>query len=267
MWKVISQFQNISWLEEIQEGLRDLIMTNKNDTTEPNPYPIIFMHIPKTAGTSFRTAARNFYKPGNILRDYGKDSDVTSQEIKQFFYKNKDIAKLREASLSYKLITGHYPAAKYKNIFTDAPVVTFLRDPVERVVSEYHHLCNNIGLKCSLRDFYLKKVYQNRQAQLLEGVPFSEMGFVGVTDLFEISLALFNNKYGTNLEYLEMNKGKYTANKKPSISQDEIEEITHLNKVDIELYQLAKDQIIAAWEQQSDSAQESKSNVISRRSA
>lgn len=242
-------------------------MTNRNNTTKPNQYPIIFMHIPKTAGTSFRTAARDFYKPRNILRDYGKDSDLTSQEIKQFFYNNKDVAKLREASLNYKLITGHYPAARYNKIFTDAPVVTFLRDPVERVVSEYHHLCSSIGLKCSLRDFYLKKVYQNRQAQLLEGVPFSEMGFVGVTDLYEISLALFNKKYGTKLEYLEMNKGKYMVSEKSSTPQEEIEEIKHLNKIDMELYQLAKDQIIAAWDQQSDSAQEGKSSVILRRSA
>lgn len=267
MWKVFSQFQSISWLERIQEGLRDLIMTNKNNTTEPNLYPIIFMHIPKTAGTSFRTAARDFYKRRNILRDYGEDSELTSQEIMQFIYNNKDVAKLREASLSYKLITGHFPAAKYKNIFTDAPIVTFVRDPVERVVSHYHHLCSSIGLKCSLRDFYLKKQYQNSQAQLLEGVPFSEMGFVGVTDLYEKSLALFNNKYGTKLEYLEMNKGKYTVSKKPSISQDEKEEIAHLNKIDMELYQLAKDQIIAAWEQQSDKAQEGNSSVLSRRSA
>ena len=106
---------------------------------------------------------------------------------------------------------------------------------MERVVSEYHHLCSSIGLNCSLREFYRKKVYRNRQAQLLEGVPFSEMGFVGVTDLFEISLALFNEKYGTKLEYLEMNKGKYKVSKKPSTSQEEIEEIKKLKEKAIPL--------------------------------
>lgn len=212
----------------------------------PASYPIIFLHIPKTAGTSFRIAAKAYYGANKILKDYGADSTVTSPQIKEHYYNNNNIQKLRVVAKKYELITGHYPVAKYKDVFDGAPIVTFLRNPVERVISEYYHLCSSIGLTLSLREFYRKEVYQNRQTKLLEGASFKDFDFVGVTDLYELSLSLFNQKFGTSLEYLNMNRGTYREDITASVSKAEIDEIIKLNQSDIELYQSARCHLLSA---------------------
>ena len=42
---------------------------------------LLFVHIPKTAGTSFRLAAQQFYGENNVFFDYGLESVETSKEI------------------------------------------------------------------------------------------------------------------------------------------------------------------------------------------
>ena len=74
----------------------------------------IFVHIPKTAGTSFRHSAAQSLK---CVWDYGTNSPETSEIIKETVYSNR-----YEAFRDYlerekvDLIAGHFPASKYMNI-------------------------------------------------------------------------------------------------------------------------------------------------------
>ena len=102
-------------------------------------FPMIYLHIPKTAGTSFRKSAEQYFGPAQVLSDYGEQSSSTSEDIRSAVYAENDLASLRETGLEKKFLTGHFSMAKYREIFPDSPVVTFFRNPVDRVISEYVH--------------------------------------------------------------------------------------------------------------------------------
>jgi len=216
-----------------------------NNLTDRKNRPIVFVHIPKTAGTSFRSAASEYYGKHRILNDYGYESEETSEVVLRHYYQDEDAGLLRDASKSYQLISGHYPASRYSEIFPDAPVVVFIREPIARVVSEYNHLCNLNGYKGSFRSFYNEEVYQDRQHKLLAGLSLKELAFVGITDEYDLSLSVFNDLFEANLQSRSMNKGHYQNNTLSDLSKEEVDEIAKLNQKDIALYQAAKESLLS----------------------
>ena len=48
--------------------------------------PIYFVHIPKTAGTSFRKASETFFGLRHVVYDYADDSNETSPFILDIVY-------------------------------------------------------------------------------------------------------------------------------------------------------------------------------------
>jgi len=145
--------------------------------------PIICLHIPKTAGTSFRISAEHYFGPWNVVCDYGEKSPATSEEIRTAFYEKKDFDLLRSKVSQKKFFTGHFSLAKYREHFPESPVVTFFRDPVKRV--------------------------RNRQACVLSGVNPIDLDFYGITENYEESLLKFNKRYSTNIPLANLNKGNY----------------------------------------------------------
>ena len=200
--------------------------------------PLIFVHIPKTAGTSFRVSANNYFGEEHVLNDYGLDSDSTSQIVKKYYKTNK-VEQLREDAKNYRMICGHYPLSRYDNVFSDSPKVTFVREPISRTISEYYHLKKRENYKGSLRDFYNNEIYCNRQVKLLGTESPEDLDFVGVTDLYESSLNIFNKKFNLKLHSLNINKGNYSKVGSENISENDIKTIAILNKMDINMYNKA----------------------------
>ena len=201
-------------------------------------FPIIYLHIPKTAGTSFRMSAEQYFGPDQVLNDYGEESPNTSEDIRSSVYCD-DPAKLRKTGLEKKFLTGHFSMAKYKEIFPNSPVVTFFREPVDRVISEYVHFASHYEFDGSLTDFYRKPHFQNRQSRSLSGALPTDLEFYGITEDYQKSLEKFNQQYSTNFPMAKLNTGKYQGAAKSIASEDELAEIRELNKKDIELYEYA----------------------------
>ena len=202
--------------------------------------PIIYLHIPKTAGTSFRVSAENYFGESNVLRDYGADSDNTSADIIDTFYDTEDLAALGEHGCRKKFLCGHFSLPRYREVFPDSPVVTFFRDPVKRVVSEFVHFTNHYGYTGSLEEFYKKPKFQNRQHHSLGGAKCTDLDFYGLTEQFDKSLDMFNKRYGTQLLVSSLNKGSYGPDSVIKPSNEQIKEITHLNQADIALHKQAE---------------------------
>jgi len=72
-----------------------------------------FVHIPKTGGTSLKNI---FKQTGKV---YHRDKNVRPQNFED-----------------YDVCMGHF----YPSIYEGYPIVTWLRNPIERVVSHYTHL-------------------------------------------------------------------------------------------------------------------------------
>jgi len=200
--------------------------------------PIICLHIPKTAGTSFRTSAEHYFGPWNVVCDYGEKSSATSDEIKTAFYEKKDFELLRSKVSQKKFFTGHFSLAKYREHFPESPVVTFFRDPVKRVISEYVHFATHYGFEGSLREFYRKEQFRNRQARVLSGANPVDLDFYGITENYEESLHKFNKRYSTNIPMATLNKGNYDKGAH-QVTDEEVEEIQLLNQNDVRIYQQA----------------------------
>jgi hypothetical protein len=99
------------------------------------PKFIIFIHVPKTAGTA---VARLFEKtyPGRLLYDYGTERDMTEARTPS------PLALYNRESIRthFRMIYGHFHHIKYAELFYDADFLSLVRDPVSRAVSHYYHL-------------------------------------------------------------------------------------------------------------------------------
>jgi hypothetical protein len=101
-----------------------------SDAAPAVPRPILFLHIPKTAGTSFLTVLRNLFGDTRVLRlagEYGK----LQQQIAVAIQSRLD---------GLSCLTGHVPLHLVKEHFDKFRFFTILRDPVARVMSLYRFL-------------------------------------------------------------------------------------------------------------------------------
>lgn len=203
--------------------------------------PLFFVHVPKTAGTSFRKAAENYYGFNNVVYDYSTTSSETSSSVLKSIYEDQNYLRFYEYLNNNQVgfLSGHVHAGKYVHLFGARQVVTFLRDPVQRVVSEYYHFVRNNGYKDDLPSFYRKPQFINRQSKMMQGVPLQTVGLLGLTEEYEKSLDMLNSLYGTNIEPIAMNVGRKDKDQTYNVPKNQLDEIRALNEDDIRLYNVA----------------------------
>lgn len=140
----------------------------------PEDTRLVFLHLPKTAGTSLRAALARHFRPEEVFRPEG-------------------LADWGEALADpgrYRFWAGHMPFSLVALIPPPVFVVTLLRDPVERILSLYTfwrrhadparpHL--RVAMECDLEGFLasaepaVRNGTDNHVARLLHGrVPVAE---------------------------------------------------------------------------------------------
>lgn len=213
-----------------------------SDLNQINLEPLVFIHIPKTAGTSFRIAANHQFGSQAIVQDYGSKSQETSKVILDTVYSKKEKFLLPELIKNKtEFFTGHFPVNKYLNLFgKQTRWCTFLREPVQRVISEYHHFVKHRNYDKSLEEFCKVPRNYNLQSRLLAGLKIEDLYFVGITELYEGSLALFNQISGLEFPCLQLNKNRKTLDSRYNIDRAILDLVQSNNLQDIELYNRAK---------------------------
>ncbi|SDC82643.1 MULTISPECIES: sulfotransferase family 2 domain-containing protein [unclassified Candidatus Frackibacter] len=230
---------------------------------------LIFMHMPKTAGTTlgqiFRKQYANQVCGGGAQKDtIGKLSALSDAEINKL-----------------KCIWGHIPFGIHNYFKRPYIYITMLRDPVERIISMYYYLYHNTKIKwingLSFKEFLsiksLKPKIENLQTRFLswesriinykrteknltsfmldsnQGEPNLErakknindyFAIVGITELFDESISLIKRELGwDDIDYTKKN----VNSNRPAKDQLPVEIISMIkekNKLDIELYDYAK---------------------------
>lgn len=125
---------------------------------------LYFLHIPKTAGTSFIGLLHDQYTASNICPAYLW----------------RDLLKIPHTQRStYRLYRGHFYAYLDREIHQPLSVITFLRDPIERSLSHYAHILREPGhyfhkrahelgsLQAFLRDPFTHPLITNFQTRAL----------------------------------------------------------------------------------------------------
>ncbi|MBV8195903.1 MAG: sulfotransferase family 2 domain-containing protein [Candidatus Dormibacteraeota bacterium] len=96
---------------------------------------LLSVHVPKTAGTSFKRHLQAIYGPEAVHLVYPDDQERAISD-EEFWI--RDCAAVARNPTRSRVIHGHFPLAPYRLRFPSAALVTWLRHPVDRVVSHYH---------------------------------------------------------------------------------------------------------------------------------
>jgi len=205
---------------------------------------LVSLHIPKTAGTSFR----------NILKEVYGDDHVVRFDINQRIFINNEAFNGRKIDDVINVIHGHFQYSeliKTVRLPEGVPVITWLRHPVERVISNYFYLEKilreeldeekkglNILAKMqkTLREYASTEANRNRMSKFLDGADLSALFFTGIVEYYEEDLAALASMLGWK-EYTIL-KHNITGNR-PDVDKETIEFIRSLNGKDCELYQRA----------------------------
>ena len=108
----------------------------------------VFVHIPKAAGTTFAQILRNNYPPdsvggiGNLFKGSGGSDPAVVERVR-----NAD-----KLTLWMNVLTGHLPLGVRDSLPADTRYVTFLREPVDRVLSHYHVLIGQASARPERRN-------------------------------------------------------------------------------------------------------------------
>ncbi len=212
-----------------------------------NRIELISIHIPKTAGTSFRNTLKSVYGENHVKR---LDINLISQSLKLEEKAFSDQALSRQV----KVIHGHFSYADLTQklaLKPKTPVITWFRDPVERVISNYFYLSKRLEeeleeerkglnilskMKKSLLEYAYLEVNRNRISKFMQGLALGDCAFIGICEFYEEDLA--------SLAYLMKWKSysnfyhNVTGNK-PIVSEVEREAIRSWNQADVQLYEEA----------------------------
>jgi len=130
---------------------------------------IIFIHIPRTAGGTFSVLLDKAY------------SDCQRLSVPPHL-KGKPIP------IQHLVITGHFA---FRPRYTQDFLATFLRNPINRIVSYWLYHNQSQGASLSLYEF-IESGIAEPQADWLKGSTLNDFDFIGITERFEDSLRLWN---------------------------------------------------------------------------
>lgn len=151
----------------------------------------------------------------------------------------------------YRVIHGHFYREKYAFLETPMRVITVLRDPVGRVVSNYHYLRRLPdrrhpdalivhGLGFSLSEFAQYPDNQNHQTACLQSTSLAPFACVGTVEDYATSLNRISAAIGIDLPQGSPRNVNETADRDYAITRHERAIIENANLEDLRLYDLAR---------------------------
>lgn len=221
---------------------------------------IIFLHIPKTAGTTLNHILDRQY-PARAVHKFGPHAQASVAAFKTMPQTDKARIQLLSGHMGFGLHTAFPQAATY---------FTMLRDPVERVLSYYHFIhrtpdhylydtivSNNMSLLECLEN-KIPVMMNNGQTRLLSGV-WGKVGFgkcdadmlavaqenlvkhfavVGLMEEFDASLLLLQQAFAwENIFYKRRNVTK----EQKQVDEATREAVLAVNQLDLKLYAFAQE--------------------------
>lgn len=220
---------------------------------------VIFLHIPKTAGSTLHHILQRQYRPSQIYH-IGSQSDSISR-----FQQQPETARA-----NVRLLMGHFEMGMDAYLPQTAVYFTMLRHPVARAISYFAHINRDTNHYChklvhdnkmDLHRFIQSKadvMMDNGQTRMLAAqlytVPFGEsdenmlaiakenirqrVAVVGLTERFDESLLLMQQQFNWKRLYYAQRNKRPIATTNP-LSEQSIDAILNINQLDLQLYAYA----------------------------
>ncbi len=232
---------------------------------------LIFLHIPKTAGTTLNRIIEWQYNPLSIFTMDPYRIRATPERL-------KDLPEARRRRL--RMVRGHFFYGIHEFLPQGATYITMLREPVARFLSAYYFLqrrplhpmhrkvtSERIGVEDFIR---LTPHRQNLQCSLIAGIKSNgkceertldiakanlEKSFsvVGISERFEESLMLIAKTFDWDVPFYESRK---VSKNRPRVDPSAVEMIKEHNQLDLELYEFGKSLFEASLAKKEDAVRE-----------
>jgi hypothetical protein len=216
---------------------------------------LIFLHIPKTAGTTLNRIIEWQYNPVEIFTVDPYRIRATAQRFKTF-----PEARRRR----YRVVRGHVQYGIHEFLPQGASYITILREPVARLLSSYffilrrplHPLHRELRKKKLSVDRFIALTphRQNLQCRFIAGIGKTgvcdrstlekakenlsrSFRVVGISERFQESLLLMAAKFGWHLDHYENRK---VARNRSAVEAEATDLIREHNSLDLELYEFGK---------------------------
>ena len=207
---------------------------------------VIFLHIPKAAGSTLNRVIAQNYPPAAILKVGGKT----------------DAALLGAVTGEVRLIAGHRPFGMHAQLTRPFTYITVLRDPVERVLSQYHFLKRVAehplqralaSGELSLRDYARQS--PDSQTRYLAGSNTDDstlleqaktnltthFAVAGLTERFDETVVLLQRALGWKVRPFANSNVSAGRLKSGGHSREDLDAIRECNQLDLALYDFARE--------------------------
>lgn len=225
---------------------------------------LIFIHVPKTAGTTCHNILRREYR---FCQHYQIDGGAVRESLEAFMRLSD---KERRA---IRILRGHHHFGMHEYLYGDTTYITMLRNPVDRMISFYfyikrlpsHYLYDRVaGGNMSLHDFVGSGItgeLDNEQVRLLSGhdsdLPYgciskdhlitaksnveNYFSAVGLQERFDETLLLWRKTLHWLLPpYYQPQNVTHKRQKVAETPKAVIDTIREVNQFDIQLYEWAE---------------------------
>jgi hypothetical protein len=213
---------------------------------------LVFLHIPKTAGTTLSSSLQRSHVPSETISLNVLDKHL-NEEMERIPFDRRSTARL---------VMGHLPYGVHRHIPHCCEYITILREPIDRVISVYKYILRTpdhvlhdyvTGEAISLEEYVESGIDQsqteNSQTKQLSGRMFDlgddilenakhnleQFLVVGLTERFDETFVLVRRSLRLRMPFY------ITRNVSPplQVSHREREVIRDRNNLDLELYSFA----------------------------
>ncbi len=224
---------------------------------------LLFLHIPKAGGTTLNTILDKQFPGGQqyALRDGAVERAANELNSLSFWKWNR-----------LRLVRGHLSYGLHERLNASCTYFTFLREPVDRVISHYyfarntpvHYLYKELNRSGASLEEYVKGQWtietDNWQCRQVSGMsdpkkyPFGsgnrqmldlakkhleEFCFVGILERFDEGLKLMADKLGWKIGEYHKENVSATRVKKEQVPEHVKASVMECNSLDAELYDFA----------------------------